>query len=525
MKILYQLIFIGIFSITLFALLVSLGPATSRGAFDNPVTAPVGGVADSTISTAAMEKKVVGAIVETAVAGVKQTGADSTMEVVNAIRPGNTISTAAVEKKAAIRPGKGSEVTVVSEVERSTVMESPAGTTAMKGANSRGDDNVVDSVDELYPLRHELKEAMRKYIDFHNSVTRRQSRSKQVKYLSFTPSGQLCNRIRGTLTAFTLAFLTNRVFTVQSFGYKGTRSFYNLFKSPGFDIETGLTGRSGRGDGSRRIPLDLGNNLREKIIKAEVFTCTDWHAENASHLHLSGTDYSSTFFYRNPSLQKRINELFVDEDMFRPLLYWLFRPNDDIVRMKDDFLSKYIHIPHGKYMVGFHVRNEFPVTETEWEAYKTCAKAVTPHTYRGHSVWFVATDSDKAQSRAQQMLRNDTIVYNVFPFMKGAELAGLKQALVEILIVSSSDRIFLTPFSSFSRIIAMYARSPHVYLVTDGVMPEEDTHRRFTEIVDVKHCYRYMKKEECAWPGHETSINKILPRLQCYDSSMISDIC
>ena len=121
------------------------------------------------------------------------------------------------------------------------------------------------------------------------------------------------------------------------------------------------------------------------------------------------------------------------------------------------------------------------------------------------------------------MLGNDTIMYGGASFVRGNKVMGLKIALAEILIASSSDRLFLTPFSSFSRIIAMYASTPHVYMVSDYGIPEQDTHRTFTNIID--HCYRYNRRDECAWPGHKVSTNELLRNVTCYDESMISDIC
>lgn len=381
-----------------------------------------------------------------------------------------------------------------------------------------------DLINSMYVIKQDFKVAIEKYINYHNSIIQSgdaQAR-RDAKYLSFTPSGQLCNRIRGTVTAFTFALLTNRIFTMSDFGYKETRSYFELFKTPGFDIEANTKGYSKREE--TRISMELGQDMKAKTKKAEIFTCTNWDIiEN--DIHLYGTDYSTTFIYRNPYFEKRINELFIDEDLFRPILFWLFRPKDNIIKMKNDFITKFMLETNGnvKYSVGFHIRNEFPISESEWAAYRTCAKAVTPIEKKANSTWFIATDSETAQIHAKHMLRNNSLVYDATPFAKGSQLAGLKQALAEILIVSSSDRIFLTPFSSFSRVISMYAKTPHVYLVTDNIMPEQDTHRTLTKIRH--HCYRYIKKEECSWPGHLTSVNQILKKMKCYNPSMISDIC
>ena len=135
----------------------------------------------------------------------------------------------------------------------------------------------------------------------------------------------------------------------------------------------------------------------------------------------------------------------------------------------------------------------------------------------------MSSDSQESKTKSKLMFGNDTIMYDETNFVRGNKVMGLKIALAEILIASSSDRLFLSPFSSFSRVIGMYASTPHVYMVSDYGVPEQDTHRTFTNIVD--HCYRYNRKDECAWPGHKVSSNDLLRNVTCYDESMISDIC
>ena len=92
-------------------------------------------------------------------------------------------------------------------------------------------------------------------------------------------------------------------------------------------------------------------------------------------------------------------------------------------------------------------------------------------------MWFVATDSENGRLWAETKLSRDIVLFSPERFVAGRYRDGLKQALVDILIASESDQLFLSPFSSYSRIIALYARTPHTYVVTDYVMPEQDPHR------------------------------------------------
>lgn len=391
------------------------------------------------------------------------------------------------------------------------------------------EESVSSIISKLHPVRDEFKVAVEEYIAMHRRVVQNvggelKPREKGVRVLQFSPTGQLCNRIRGTIAAFTFAFLTNRVFVLKGFGYRETSSYYQLFRSPGFFIEGPFSGTWEQTSRFIDMQVDGGN----KIQKVELFTCTDWSAVDED-ISMTGTDYTTTFLYRNPYLQKRISELFLDEDIFRPILFWLFRPIAEIEMRRDEFLrsnNMLGSVESRPYTVAFHIRNEFPISPTEWTTYKDCAVATIPHNRKiNHSpIWFVATDSKEARGIAKYNLNNNSIFYTpAAGFLKGAMLEGLKQALTEILIASSCDSIFLTPFSSFSRIISLYARTPYTFVVTDYVMPEQDTHRTMTKIQD--NCFRYIRKEECAWPGHMTSINSLLEKISCFSPYMISDIC
>jgi len=400
------------------------------------------------------------------------------------------------------------------------------------------DPSMPDIIAKAHPVRVEFRDAVAAYIDMHKQAmdVKNTNARKDAKLLIFSPTGQLCNRMRGTVAAFTFAFLTNRVFVLRDFGYRETSSFFDLFESPGFDIEgpkretePGKPAEPGMPEFAK-LPTDFINmnvDGREKSQQVEKFLCTDWGA-HPNHIKMTGTDYLSSYLYRNPYLQAKIKSLFLDEDMFRPFLFWLFRPILEIVRRKDEFLASN-RMTDGN-CVAFHIRNEFPVSPEEWTAFRQCANATSsvplnrgPDPGPGPP-WFIATDSEEAIQIAKYNLNNNSVAY--LPktgFLKGAKLEGLRQALTDILIASSCDKIFLSPFSSFSRMIGLYARSPYTHVVTDFVMPEEDTHRTMTQIQPF--CYRYLRKDECSWPGYNTSVNKLMQSATCYSPYMISDIC
>jgi hypothetical protein len=171
-----------------------------------------------------------------------------------------------------------------------------------------------------------------------------------AKFVVVAPSGQLCNQIRAVVATFTLAFLTDRVFVIEGFGY-GETDFHDLFEDPGFDITNTAGVRLPEAGSS--MPLD-GN-----IESAELFTCTDWSKRDETVLRFSGANYINTYLFRNPFFQKRLRTLFLDDDLYRPFLFWLFRPVPEVVQTKMDFLRNL----SGSYMLGFHIRTEFPISD------------------------------------------------------------------------------------------------------------------------------------------------------------------
>jgi hypothetical protein len=439
--------------------------------------------------------------------------------------PASTVSTISVVRNPPVDPGKASIAESRPKLASPKIENIFLPILSTKAPTSNTEESISEIISRFHPVRAEFKSAVDEYIQMHQRVMTGLTPMEDVKILQFTPTGQLCNRMRGTIAAFSLAFLTNRVFILKSFGYRETSSYFELFKSPGFAIEGPLPSSSDRNFEFINMGIDDGS---DKVDMVQMFTCTDWSKFDGD-LQLSGTDYTTTFLFRNPYLQRRVKELFLDEDIFRPILFWLFRPISEIETRRDDFLQKHNMLDSAgnrPYTIAFHIRNEFPISPNEWVAYKSCAEATVPHNRKTgpDPIWFIATDSEPAQDVARYNLNNNSLVYTQpGGFLKGARLEGLRQALTEILIASSCDSIFLTPFSSFSRMISLYARTPYTYLVTDFVMPEKDTHRTLTKIQE--NCFRYLRKEECAWPGHMTSINELLSKISCYSPYMISDFC
>ncbi len=358
-----------------------------------------------------------------------------------------------------------------------------------------------------FAVKPAFKEAMHRYMRLHKQIMNRDP-AIPAKYIVLRPSGQLCNRIRAVVAVFTLAFLTDRAFVVESFGI-GQTGYYDLFLDPGFKITD-----------AKNIPRGGSKvQLNGDVKSAELFTCSNWTSNEHQVLRFSGATYINTYLYRNPFFQRKLRALFLDDDLYRPMLSWLFQPVPEAIAAKDEFLRS---LPRS-YMVGFHIRTVFPISKDEWTAYRDCAVAVTPPHARANATWFVATDSVQGRAWAREKLSPSVRFFSPDEFVKGSLKRGQFQALVDILVASESDALFLSPHSSYSRVVSLYAQTPHAYLVTDHVKPERDPHRILTEVG--RHCYRFTRKEDCAWHGHRTSVAADLSRISCYTPAMVPDYC
>jgi hypothetical protein len=279
------------------------------------------------------------------------------------------------------------------------------------------EDNLGDDVELGFEMEHPVRpaflKAMKRYIALHRRILANDPKFEQ-KFVVATPSGQLCDHIRAIVSAFTFAFLTDRAF-VMHFGYGETR-YSDLFLDPGFDIENT---HAADGFESKVVTMHGGD-----VKTAELFTCTDWSTLDVPVVHLPGASYINTYLYRNPYLQDKLTHLYLDDDMYRPILFWLFRPRPEIVRAKDDFIRTHFR---NSYLVTFHIRTSYPVSVDEFQAYRNCASAVIPPSVQnvpevGNVSWFVATDGDAARRRVLAELSPGAVFYSPDKFVTGAYL-------------------------------------------------------------------------------------------------------
>mmetsp|Transcript_27257 Transcript_27257/g.85821 ORF Transcript_27257/g.85821 Transcript_27257/m.85821 type:complete len:545 (-) Transcript_27257:210-1844(-) len=369
-----------------------------------------------------------------------------------------------------------------------------------------------------------IKEAFRAKMERYKGMYRDAAagNAANYKWIRVDPSGQLCNRIRILLSGFLIGLLTDRLVVCTNFGY-GETKFLDLFEDPGFDFwSAGVGGAAARG--GRRLALD----------DPEVMTCKDIRDLPDQAVSILGAYYAGSVLQKNPYLQRELAELFHDDDYARPILAYVFQPRADIISQAQAFAAQTRGA--APLFVTYHLRSEFPVSPPEWKGYRDCTRAVIPKfippSNHGTDVaTFVATDSvpmrDEVTANlgtAAGGLKNPTY-FSPDVFHKGSKRLGLQNALIDVLVASYGDHIFLSPFSSFSRMIMLYAPSRNVYLVTDNVMPERDPHFKLEAMDGIEHCYKFYSKEPCGWNGHLKSMTQRLKESSCWTPSMQIEYC
>ncbi|KAK3263033.1 hypothetical protein CYMTET_28140, partial [Cymbomonas tetramitiformis] len=272
-----------------------------------------------------------------------------------------------------------------------------------------------------------LQDAFKRYKKLHAEAMRKRSGNVLV----YQPGGQLCNILRGTLAAFLFALLTDRVLIV----HPGTwyRSFYDVFERPGFDIEFNAHAHSWVQRHGENLDMD---SHWERLL------CSDLgHTFKHSTLTISGgAKYFNSFLYRNPHYQDVIQSWFTDGDIARPLTRLLFRPVPEVFKLKEQFIAN--KFPRNVYRIGMHIRTEHPPTQAEWDAFKSCATAVTPASKRETAKWFVATDREISRKEATKQFSNvktPLFIGEKF-FNAGNNINAQREAVADILVAAEGDK-------------------------------------------------------------------------------------
>jgi hypothetical protein len=264
--------------------------------------------------------------------------------------------------------------------------------------------------------------------------------------------------------------------------------------------------------------------------------CSDYDTQWAAEvIHVEGNFYWSTFIEKNPIYDHFFRTYFRNGQVGQQLLHVLFHPHPEVLQAKNKWLQNHGIFNHdvlnntSKYLITFQLRNDDinnhpQISQEEYETYKSCSINNIPHTIeKDNIIWFAATDTLKSREVTTMSMNDRNITYYKDEFLTGGSVEGLRMALVDILIAAEGKQIFVSPWSSYGRMIALYNTDSPIYMVSDNVLPKADVHRVFTSME--KHCYRLLSREECPWFESSSTYSKIIEGMKCYKPSMKLDFC
>lgn len=351
--------------------------------------------------------------------------------------------------------------------------------------------------------------------------------------------------MRGIISSFLFALVTNRALIVHfSTGPYHSIKLGDLFEGPGFDwiAQNPL------------IQLSSTHIHPRNELDMEKLLCSNYDVSWPQEVvHIEGNFYWTTFIEKNPLYDDFMSRYFFRSNVGQQLHHVLFQPHPEVVQAKEDWLLQHgvtshkyrnekiplnhtygdrVGVDRGKYLVSMQLRNDDirngrpQISADEYTSYMQCSLANIPHfVSKENIIWFIATDSAMSRAESLKQFVDRQVVFYGKEFLTGGSVEGLRQALVDILIASEAQQIYLSPWSSYGRMISLYNTDSPLYLVTDNVLPVADVHRTFSPVEEVKHCYHLLSREECPWFEIESHYSKEIKRVTCYNPAMTLDFC
>jgi Xyloglucan fucosyltransferase len=351
-----------------------------------------------------------------------------------------------------------------------------------------------------------FQQAWERYKRMHNAYTSamKNNDAKAVRAsgmrgsIVVSPAGQLANRVMAPVSSFLLGMLSDRA-AYLSFGSGYYASYSDLFESPGIEIE-GHGSLGGLGGASYNLPLAEPFPLSEDVLND--LACNDFTKGlgaagiadgSQAHLTVASNQYFIPLIARNPHYKDTLAEWFPDGDIFGPLVRTLFRPSKAVVEMKEKFKREMKWDEH--YVIGLQVRTggdftDQPFGDKDWDLLLGCSELMLGlEPKMGHSsitsssgtvdasarkkaAIFVATDIEWSRDAAsQQLSRTGLDVWMYGTFMRSNVPLGCQQALVDILLLSESNDLLTTPWSTFGYLAAGFTRKRPTMLTK--LMPPE----------------------------------------------------
>lgn len=355
---------------------------------------------------------------------------------------------------------------------------------------------------------------MEEYAELHQRILEMQPPEKR-KFLIFKASSHgLGNRIAGLMFAFVGAVLTNRALIVDwKPDIKSWSHIDDILQPPSKNMN--WTGpRAERAVQETISALGWTSLPPPRWIPFWPGTWTNWDswfenlmcagdggfASSEPILHISAAQYHAQLLAHNPSFRSKMCELFGDNS-YQSVIRWLIRPRDHIQARIDAVLRQDFDTAHRVVALQLRRKDAFSVTDDQEKMFVWCGaqlaedmKKRPPRLPRRRQSavpeapprvrYFLATDDIRARERMQKIFGDDLISIKS-PTVSKETVAGIEDALVDMILLSEADEIIVSPWSTFG----------HVAYGRGGMRPHF--------ITEHSHCFRAPTNVPVYtyWPG------------------------
>lgn len=327
-----------------------------------------------------------------------------------------------------------------------------------------------------------LRRALEEYVKLHHRIMDPDDpQPKRYVLVDDEPEAGLGNKFEFMVSAFLFAILSKRALLidwpeVKSFKHwnaeeiVGLPSMEQMLESPGFDwdlshfdhrLHFSCPGRTKVYDDRRTCCFVSSANESLGCFDQpqyqgteEMIQCRDFEYNQAELVILHGWDYFVPNLALNPFYRDRIERLFPDGDIFKPLARFLLRPVASIQKTIDDFKSQHF----GNYTVGLQIRqvgiNKLNVTQERlfWEAALVSMqeKMLSLGTVRLNVKWFLATDTLQVRKSALDRFPNWIVFRDVR--IARDDPQSVIDGLIDLWLLASCDDIVVSAASTYGKV-------------------------------------------------------------------------
>ena len=252
------------------------------------------------------------------------------------------------------------------------------------------------------------------------------------------------------------------------------------------------------------------------------------------------------FFFRNIHHQSLLKQWFDSEEhIYRSLVLFFLRPSAEVTRLKNEFYSTHpdFSSSHSEvFRLGIHLRwggdMRPPVQDHEWKDLVDCADALVPSNIKGvtkavaHGAAkenmlkkklfiFLAADLGETRTRATALLQErlpGATIGSFKEWLRSNNPAGVQAALTELLLLSETDLLLLTPQSSYGEQAMSIHGKPGFYIKsTVPNAPQLQYIAREENIGGIPNCVKVFSSQ----PSIE-GFREMIKRAKCYQPEMAS---